>query len=141
MKAQYALRALMAMVREGDQGNFCMQDLSEAAQVPAKFLEQILLQLKRGGLLRSKRGLGGGYQLQRAAARITLGEVINLLDGPFEPFHCSVAAGGCAQGEAAPCGLCQTFGLLKQQVDGWLATTTLAQVLERERRQSPSFDI
>jgi len=95
MKTQYALRALMAMARGEDQGNFCMQELSDAASVPPKFLEQILLQLKRAGLLRSKRGIGGGYQLVKSPARITLGEVIALIDGPFEPMLCGQGAGGC----------------------------------------------
>jgi Rrf2 family protein len=141
MKSQYALRALLAMAREGQQSNFSMLQLSQGAQVPPKFLEQILLQLRRGGLLRSKRGLGGGYQFQRSPSRISLAEIITLMDGPFEPFACSEGAGTCAAVAGGRCGLCETFGLLKQQVDGWLGSTTLAQVLERERLNESTFEI
>jgi hypothetical protein len=62
-KAEYALRALVAMGREREGTNFSIQDLASKERIPLKFLEQILLALKNGGMLRSKRGVGGGYQL------------------------------------------------------------------------------
>ncbi len=143
-KAEYAMRALLCMARDTETSTFAIQDISTRERIPLKFLEQILLALKNGGLLRSKRGVGGGYQFQRAPSRITLGEVVTLIDGPFEPISCSSPekrGGNCECGVSGCCGLGQTFSLLKQQVDGWLNATTLAQVLERERREEVSFDI
>lgn len=130
-KAEYALRALVAMGREPEGANFSIQDLSRSEHIPLKFLEQILLALKNGGLLRSKRGVGGGYQLVTRPHRITLGEVIALFDGPFDPLP---GAEHAALGDI--------FGELRQQVNQWLEKHTIAHVIERERsRESVSFDI
>lgn len=141
-KAEYAMRALLAMARSPDIPTFAIQDIATSERIPLKFLEQILLTLKNGGLLRSKRGVGGGYQFHKAAARITLGEIITLIDGPFMPIPC---AGGdtsdCECGIAGGCGLGQTFNLLREQMDAWLNTTTLTHVLERERNDTVSFEI
>ncbi len=143
-KAEYAMRALLAMARDPETSTFAIQDIATREKIPLKFLEQILLNLKNGGLLRSKRGVGGGYQFQKAPARITLREVINLIDGPFEPISCAnpeKRSAGCDCGIAGGCGLGQAFAQLRQQVDDWLGHITLAQVLERERRDSVSFEI
>lgn len=143
-KAEYAMRALLGMARDTETSTFAIQDIATRERIPLKFLEQILLALKNGGLLRSKRGVGGGYQFQKAPARITLGEVVTLIDGPFEPISCASPdkhGGGCECGIAGGCGLGQTFSLLRQQVEGWLSATTLAHVLERERRDAVSFEI
>ncbi|MBE2283472.1 MAG: Rrf2 family transcriptional regulator [Prosthecobacter sp.] len=130
-KAEYALRALVAMGREPEGANFSIQDLSRSEHIPLKFLEQILLALKNGGLLRSKRGVGGGYQLVTRPHRITLGEVVALFDGPFDPLP---GAEHAALGDI--------FGELRQQVNQWFEKHTIAQVIEREQsRESVSFDI
>lgn len=130
-KAEYALRALVAMGREPEGANFSIQDLSRSEHIPLKFLEQILLALKNGGMLRSKRGVGGGYQLVARPQRITLGEVVTLFDGPFDPLP---GAEHAALGDL--------FGELRQQVNQWLATHTIAQVIEKERsREAMSFEI
>jgi Rrf2 family transcriptional regulator, iron-sulfur cluster assembly transcription factor len=143
-KAEYAMRALLSMARDTETSTFGIQDIATRERIPLKFLEQILLALKNGGLLRSKRGVGGGYQFQKTPSRITLGEVVTIIDGPFEPITCASPekhGGSCDCGILGGCGLGQTFSLLKQQVDGWMNATTLAQVLEREKRAAMSFDI
>ncbi len=86
-KAEYALRALVAMARE--QRSWGIQELCERENIPVKFLEQILLSLRHAGLLTSKRGVGGGYTLHRGAGEITVAEVIRTLDGPLAPVPCS----------------------------------------------------
>jgi Rrf2 family protein len=130
-KAEYALRALVAMGRAREGTNFSIQDLARSEGIPLKFLEQILLALKNGGLLRSKRGVGGGYQLVTKPARITLGEVVTIFDGPFDPLPGSESAA-----------LGQVFGGLKEQVTRWFTDTTVSDVIERERqKESVSFEI
>ena len=130
-KAEYALRALAAMGRAREGTNFSIQDLARAENIPLKFLEQILLALKNGGLLRSKRGVGGGYQLMTKPQRITLGEVVAIFDGPFDPRP-------GADDEA----LGQVFAALREQVLRWFSETTVADVIEKEsQRESVSFDI
>jgi Rrf2 family protein len=90
-KAEYALRALVALSRHGRP--LQIGELSQVESIPVKFLEQILLALRNDGFLASKRGVGGGYALRRAAGKITIGEVIRALDGPVAPVPCAAIAG------------------------------------------------
>lgn len=145
-KAEYSLRALIAMGREREGTNFSIQDLSRSERIPLKFLEQILLALKNGGLLRSKRGVGGGYQLAVAPKQITLGEVVTLVDGPFDPIPCVNAVGKpsvkCECGIPGACALGQSLAGLRDEVARWLSERTVAQIIEKERqRETVSFDI
>ena len=87
-KAEYALRALVAIARQPGK-SWPIQELATRELIPIKFLEQILLSLRRAGMLLSKRGVGGGYTLVRAAAAISLGEVIAIFDGPVAPVACA----------------------------------------------------
>ncbi len=90
-KSEYALRALFVLAQSRPDRPYPIQDLSQRENIPIKFLEQILLSLRREGLLESKRGVGGGYQLARPATEITVGEVIRLFDGPLAPVACAAA--------------------------------------------------
>ena len=123
-KAEYALRAVLAMCR-GAQGTvFSIQSLALDERIPLKFLEQILLVLRKGGILHSKRGAGGGYTLARPAMRITLGEIIELVDGPIE-----ILPGG----ESTSPGLSSVFQELRTNMQTWLGKLSLADVLAREQ--------
>ena len=90
-KAEYALRALVALARNG--GPMQIGELSRVESIPVKFLEQILLGLRNEGLLASKRGVGGGYMLKRMAGKITVGSVVRAMDGPMGPLPCAGMAG------------------------------------------------
>lgn len=145
-KAEYSLRALIAMGREREGTNFSIQDLARSERIPLKFLEQILLALKNGGLLRSKRGVGGGYQLAVSPKQITLADVVTLIDGPYDPITCVNAAGkpgaSCECGITGGCALGQTFAGLRDEVTRWLSERTVAQIIEKERqRETVSFEI
>lgn len=98
-RAEYALRALLLMARDSHEKIHQIQDLSERGNIPVKFLEQILLTLRNEGLLRSKRGVGGGYMLRRRPSDVLVLEVVELLDGPIAPLPCGavkpVEACGC----------------------------------------------
>lgn len=87
-KAKYALRALVALARAEPSEPLAIADIARSQRIPKKFLEQILLDLKRHGLLTSKRGKGGGYVLLRPASKITYGEVMRIVDGPIAPLPC-----------------------------------------------------
>jgi Rrf2 family protein len=88
-KAEYALRALVVMARE--RRTFQIQELSRIENIPVKFLEQILLALRHAGVLTSKRGAGGGYALRGDPAKIAVGKIIAVLDGPLAPVPCAAA--------------------------------------------------
>lgn len=87
-KARYAFRALFAIAGSPEGANMASVEIAQSHQIPHKFLEQILLDLKRAGILESRRGKNGGYQMLRAADTITLGEVLRLFEGPLAPLPC-----------------------------------------------------
>jgi Rrf2 family protein len=102
-------------------------------RIPLKFQEQIPLVLRNGGVLHSKRGAGGGYTLAKPADRITLGEIIELVDGPLE-----ILPGG----ESLSPGLSTVFKELRADMQSWLTHISLADVLTREQaRGAVSFEI
>jgi len=87
-KGDYALKTILGLALHYGESPVTIHDLSKQADIPTKFLEQILLDLKRGGFVESRRGKVGGYFLARAPAKIRLGEVIRFIDGPIEPIAC-----------------------------------------------------
>ena len=80
-KADYALRAMTIMAGLGPDRSLQAQELAEQGKIPIKFLEQILLVLKKAGMLRSKRGVGGGYRLNRESRLISVAEIMEAVDG------------------------------------------------------------
>ena len=110
-----------------------IRDISAAQDIPGRFLEQILLQLKRAGYLRSRKGPRGGYLLSRPPERISVAEVIRVMDGPLAPIDCvSVTAHVLCPKEEA----CVLKGLWKETRDaiaGILERTTLADLVQRTK--------
>lgn len=87
-KAKYALRALAVLARADAGDPVQISDIADRQKIPKKFLEQILLDLKRAGFVESRRGKQGGYLLLRPASEISYGEVLRLIDGPIAPLPC-----------------------------------------------------
>ncbi len=85
-KADYALRAMAILAALPPDRTLQAQELAESGKIPIKFLEQILLVLKRAGLLRSKRGVGGGYRLGRESRLITVADIVESVDGELMRF-------------------------------------------------------
>ncbi len=81
-RADYALRAAIELAASGS-GHVTSDQLAKAQQIPAKFLEAILTQLRRAGLVRSQRGPDGGFWLARPASEIALADIIRAIDGPL----------------------------------------------------------
>lgn len=88
-KARYALRAMLALAGGTPHAPRMTGELATTAAVPRKFLEQILLELKRAGLVQSTRGRTGGYFLARAAADIHFAEIVRVIDGPLALAPCA----------------------------------------------------
>jgi Rrf2 family protein len=82
-KSPYALAALVELHGFGDRAPVAVSELARRRGIPAQFLEQLFAVLRRAGLLRSQRGVKGGYAFARPAAEITVLEVVELLDGPL----------------------------------------------------------
>jgi Rrf2 family protein len=87
-KAKYAFKALIALARNESNQPILISDIARNEQLPRKFLEAILLELKRGGYLGSKKGAGGGYYLLKPASEIQMTSVIRIIDGPIAMLPC-----------------------------------------------------
>src|SRR6202521_1871055 len=101
-KGKYGLKAMIALAKEHGEGPVLIGDLAEQEAIPKKFLENILLTLKHRGLVHSRKGPHGGFQLGRAPEQIRVGEVIRALDGPLALVSC------VSQTAYAPCEECVT---------------------------------
>jgi Rrf2 family protein len=87
-KGDYALKAILDLALHYNRELVTGHDLAQRIDAPIKFLEQVLLDLKKGGFVESRRGNIGGYMLSRTPDQITVGEVVRYIDGPVEPISC-----------------------------------------------------
>jgi Rrf2 family protein len=87
MKAKYALKALIVLAES--EGRMQARAIAKAANIPGKFLEAILTELKMRGVLDSRRGAEGGFTLARDARKIMAGDIIRMMDGPLAPIRCA----------------------------------------------------
>jgi len=85
-KGLYALQAMMMLARHHHQGAIKIREIAYEEDLPEKFLELILLELKNARMVESVRGAKGGYQLRREPSEIRLSEIMRLIDGPLAPF-------------------------------------------------------
>jgi Rrf2 family protein len=87
-KSKYGLKAALYLADHADRGPIGISEIAEQEALPRKFLEAILLDLKRHGLLHSRKGKGGGYSLTKKPGQITVGQIIRSLDGPLALTPC-----------------------------------------------------
>jgi len=87
-KAQYAFRALTYLVDKYDQGPVLISDIARKKKIPLKFLENILLELKKAGILESKKGKGGGYYIKQDPAKTSIASVVRIVNGPIAMLPC-----------------------------------------------------
>jgi Rrf2 family protein len=136
-KAKYGLRALIAMGRDGDGRPMLIADLARRERIPLKYLEQILLELKKHGVVHSKKGKGGGYQLGRDPREIAFSEVLRILDGPLALTPCvsETAYRRCDDClDVETCGIRVTMKHARDAVVAVFDRTTLAAVIAREKK-------
>jgi len=133
-KGEYALRTLIDLGIAGEVGRELVQvtELSAKESIPAKFLEQIMQELKTAGIVVAQRGKFGGYQLARPAAEITIGSVVRLIDGPLAPIGCvsHTAYEKCSCPDEEHCGLRMLMLDVRNAIAGILDRYTLADVVE-----------
>ena len=132
-KGQYATRALVELAGSYGQGVVKLHHIAERQNIPLKYLEQIMLQLKRFGFVTSRKGAEGGYMLSRPAREITLGEVVRALEGPLAPIGCVSRTGyaECGCPDPAHCGLRSVWQDVRDAIAEILDQTTLQDVYDR----------
>ena len=137
-KAEYALRAMVILADSPPDQPYQIQDLAAKGGVPVKFLEQILLALKRAGLLKSKRGVGGGYQLNREPRAISVADVIEPIDGSL----CSLAPDAAEMPDfRGGNGLRETLQKIDATVNEKLRAQSLEDILDSESDAGAGFMI
>ena len=131
-KAKYAFHALLALARTEF---MVIPNIAAQERIPRKFLEHILLDLKRHGIVQSRRGKFGGYALRIPADRITFGQVLRIIDGPIAPLAClsATAYRRCADCQTEEsCEIRRVFAKVAESTRQVLDRTTIADALRDE---------
>ncbi len=138
-KSEYGLRALLELTLAYGSGTLQRQDIAARQHIPIEFLEQILLALKRAGLLSSRRGAKGGYALIKQPKDISLGHVIRILDGPLAPIGCVSKTAyqkcsECPYTNQTHCPVQQVMGTVRDAISGILDHYSLADFAAGSRK-------
>ena len=134
-KTKYALNALVHLAHKYEQGPVLISSISLDENIPRKFLEAILLDLKNAGILASKKGKGGGYYLLKKPEDVNLADVMRLFDGPIALLPCVTykyyqRCEECKDEET--CGIRDVFMTVRNETVRILKENTLATVLKKE---------
>ena len=130
----YALKALLHLAQRWDEGTVATREIAEREGIPEKFLESILVVLKNARVVASRRGREGGYRLRRSPAEVVVGDVVRLLDGPLAPFGDAAELARLVASEPRHAGLFDLFLDVRNAAAAILDHTTLADLLERDRK-------
>ncbi len=130
-KSEYGLRALLELTLTYGKSRLQRHQIAKRQHIPIEFLEQILLALKRAGLLSSCRGIKGGYALLKPPKNITVGQVVRILDGPLAPINCVSKTAyqkcnECPYAERLQCPVQHVMGAVRDAVAGILDHYTLS---------------
>ena len=133
-KGRYAVMAMTDLAGQGEARTVTLAEIAERQQLSLSYLEQLFARLRRGGLVQSVRGPGGGYRLAKGAHETSVAEVVTAVDEPLRATRC---AGHQAQGCMKAGARCLTHDLWEEtgrQIQGYLASVSLADVLSGHLR-------
>jgi Rrf2 family protein len=133
-RTQNGLKAMLSLGSRFGEGPVPIATLSREDSIPIKFLELILLDLKASGLLESKKGPGGGYQLSRPPSTITIGSLIRIMEGPLAPLPCAseTAFRPCDEcGDIESCGTRIIMRQVRDAIANVLDRTTLSELIRQ----------
>jgi Rrf2 family protein len=137
VRGEYALRALIVLGLDyiEDDSVVRIQEISRRQNIPKRFLEQILNDLRSAAILESKRGVAGGYRLRRSPDKVTLAEVIRHIEGPLAPVSCVSERfyEKCSCPDESKCGIRSVMKEVRDAIVKILEHVTLAQLCERVR--------
>jgi Rrf2 family cysteine metabolism transcriptional repressor len=128
-KGEYAIKAVLDLTLHQGGGLIPIQEIAERQRIPQRYLEQVLLALKRAGLLTSKRGAAGGYHLTRPPEEITVGEVLRAVEGADAPFE-AVGRDGRSGHD-----LVELWGKIAEAVSGVVDRLTFGDLATRARER------
>lgn len=135
LKCQYALRAVFELALRTTQPPARIADIAAAQAIPPHFLENILNELKRAGLVRSFRGKYGGYELAGSPEQLSVGDVVRCIEGPMLNAGC-VTEPNLSCPYHGTCVFMPMWQRLEEAITGVYDTTSFADLVNRHRRQS-----
>ncbi len=141
-RGDYASRALLSLALHDGEGPTSVRDIADRTGLPQPYLEQILLALKGAGLVRSKRGVGGGYVLARTPEEITLAQIVAAVDGPIQAGDFGEPHTDGACDHEGQCVLLSIWGDVSRRMKALLEAYTLADLsaMTEGRRAWPGED-
>ena len=134
-RGEYALRALLVLGMNHGPEVVRIRDIAQQQNIPRRFLEQILNDLKSAGFVQSRRGVAGGYRLQRAPDEISLADIIRHLEGPLAPVGC-VSVNyyqRCSRPDEAKCAIRSVMQEVRDAIVGALEGVTVSHLCDRVR--------
>ena len=131
-KSKYAVRALVEIALSGHEGPLGVAEIARLQRIPERFLEQILCELRREGLLESRRGAHGGYRFAMPPEEISVLDVVEILDGAVRPARCS-AGGVCYISDAPLCVTSKVWDEAREALESVFGRYSIAQLAETER--------
>src|SRR5512143_966426 len=136
VRGEYALRALLVLGLNYDQPVVRIQTISEQQNIPKRFLEQILNDLKSAGVVQSKRGVAGGYRLARRPDEITLASIIRHIEGALAPVSCVSERfyEKCSCPDESRCAIRSVMKEVREAVVAIVERVTIAELCQRARR-------
>jgi Rrf2 family protein len=147
-RTQYGMKAMISLGRRYKEGPILISALAREESIPIKFLEAILLDLKTRGLLESRLGRKGGYQLSRPPSTITIGSIVRIMEGPLAPLPCASETQyqPCEEcSDVENCGTRMIMRRVRDAISEVLDRTTLAELIkdveEGIRRGKPAEPI
>jgi Rrf2 family protein len=138
-RGRYGTRALLDLALYQEEGPVLLRDIAQRQQISLRYLEHLITPLIAGGIVRTARGAKGGVSLAKPPKEIKLSEIIQLLEGSIAPAECVNSPGICSRSK-----LCVTrdiWGELKQAMDEVLKSTTLQDLVERQKRKEQPEEV
>lgn len=135
-KCQYAMRAVFELAKREGRGPVKINEIAETQAIPQRFLENILNQLKQGGVVESRRGKEGGYLLARPAAELTAGTIIRLVEGTIYSVECTTAPSDERCPLWGDCVFLPLWDRARKALEGVYDNTTFAELVLQEKARS-----
>ena len=127
--SDYGIRGVIYLAFRAPKGTMLISDIAEAQDIPESYLAKIFQGLTRQGILRSTRGIGGGFSLARRPDRITLKDIVVACEGPILISKCLSRKDDCDKMDI--CGMCYVWEMLQEHILSVLETTTVQDILDR----------
>jgi Rrf2 family cysteine metabolism transcriptional repressor len=133
-KTDYALKAILDLAVQSDSGKaVSITDIAGRQDIPVPFLEQIMLLLKKAGVVQSKTGKGGGFILLKKPEEVSVGEIVRLIEGPIEPIACGVRGVPSSCAEEGRCAFQEVWLKVADAVSNVVDSATFADIMCRAR--------